>query len=94
MACRFVTYYWWRFIGNTKRIITDAQTLYIDWNSWKCPEIFKLIQSKGNVPIDDMRQSFNMGIGMVLIIKRNHIDKAKSFLNSINEKHYIIGKVE
>ena len=57
-------------------------------------EIFKLIQSKGNVPIDDMRQSFNMGIGMVLIIKRNHIDKAKSFLNSINEKHYIIGKVE
>ncbi len=81
-------------IGNTKRIIKDKQTLQIDWNSWECPEIFKLIQSKGNVPVDDMRQSFNMGIGMVLIIEKNCIGKAKSFLNSINEEYYIIGKVE
>ena len=81
-------------IGNTKRIIKDTQTLNIDWNSWECPEIFNLIQSKGNVPIEDMRQSFNMGIGMVLIIQKSKISKAKSYLDSINEKYTIIGKVE
>ena len=81
-------------IGNTKRIIKDTQTLNIDWNSWECPEIFNLIQSKGSVPIEDMRQSFNMGIGMVLIIQKSQISKAKSYLDSINEKYTIIGKVE
>lgn len=81
-------------IGNTKRIIKDTQSLNIDWNSWECPEIFNLIQSKGSVPIEDMRQSFNMGIGMVLIIQKSQISKAKSYLDSINEKYTIIGKVE
>ena len=40
----------------------------IDWNSWKLPDIFSRIMSKGDVPLDEMKRVFNMGIGFVLIV--------------------------
>ena len=80
-------------IGNTKRIIDKTQTLDIDWSKWEWPSIFKLIQDSGNVPTDDMRNSFNLGIGMVMVVKKNHIEDAKKYLESKNQEYYIIGKV-
>jgi len=80
-------------IGNTKRIIDKTQTLDIDWSKWEWPSIFKLIQDSGNVPTDDMRNSFNLGIGMVMVVKKNHIEDAKKYLESKNQEYHIIGKV-
>ena len=80
-------------IGNTKRIIDKNQTLDIDWNKWEWPSIFKLIQDSGNVPTDDMQNSFNLGIGMVMIVKKSHIEDAKKYLQSKNQEYHIIGKV-
>jgi len=80
-------------IGNTKRIIDKNQTLDIDWKKWEWPSIFKLIQDSGNVPTDDMRNSFNLGIGMVMLVKKNYIEDATKYLESKNQKYHIIGKV-
>tara|TARA_B110000116_G_scaffold261499_1_gene265791 strand:- start:26 stop:1018 length:993 start_codon:yes stop_codon:yes gene_type:complete len=80
-------------LGNTKRVIDKNQTIEIDWLSWEWPSIFKLIQKVGNVPEDDMINSFNLGIGMVLIIKSQNIELAKKYLNNLNEPFKIIGKV-
>jgi len=80
-------------IGNTKRIIDKNQTLNIDWKKWEWPSIFKLIQDSGNVPTDDMRNSFNLGIGMVMLVKKNYIEDATKYLESKNQKYHIIGKV-
>ena len=43
---------------------------YIDWNTWTHPDIFKKIMDKGNVPLEEMKRVFNMGIGFVLIVPR------------------------
>ena len=80
-------------IGNTKRIIDKTQTLDIDWSKWEWPSIFKLIQDSGNVPTDDMRNSFNLGIGMVMVVKKNYIKDATKYLESKNQEYHIIGKV-
>ena len=80
-------------VGNTTRIINKNQNLDIDWNSWEWPSIFNLIQESGNVPTDDMRQSLNLGIGMVMVIRKNNLQDAEEYLNSKKQKYNIIGKV-
>ncbi len=80
-------------VGNTKRIIDKNQNLDIDWNKWEWPSIFKLIQDSGNVPTNDMKKSFNLGIGMVMIVKKNYLKDAINYLKSKKEKYYIIGNV-
>jgi phosphoribosylformylglycinamidine cyclo-ligase len=55
-------------LGNTSRVIPDGRGLDIDWAAWSRPRIFSMIQELGSVPEDDMRRTFNLGIGMILII--------------------------
>ena len=80
-------------VGNTNRVINKNQNLFIDWNQWEWPSIFKLIQDSGNVPTEDMKQSFNLGIGMVMIINKNNLKDAESYLESKKQNYYIIGSV-
>ena len=80
-------------VGNTNRIIDQNQKLDIDWTKWEWPSIFKLIQESGNVPTEDMKKSFNLGIGMVMVVKKNYLKDAETYLQSKNQDYHIIGKV-
>ena len=80
-------------IENTERVVSAGQKIEIDWSSWRKLPIFSLIQDLGNVPTKDMRRSFNLGIGMILIVDKNSIGKAKKHLESINETYSIIGEI-
>ena len=80
-------------VENTRRILSENQDIDIDWNSWKRPEIFNLIQNLGNVPDDDMRHSMNLGIGLILIIKPEGLSEIQSHLESIGETYIEIGRV-
>ena len=79
--------------GNTYRILSKNQKLEIDWNSWERPSIFNFIQDKGQVPDSDMKKSFNLGIGMVLIVKKDQLTKAEDYLGEKKEPYFIIGKI-
>jgi len=61
-------------IGNTSRIIPDGLDMKIDWQSWNVLPIFDLIQKTGNISDEEMRQAFNLGIGMILIVDKNKVD--------------------
>ena len=80
-------------VENTHRVIEKDQDIKVDWNSWEWPEIFKMIQKNGEVPLDDMKRSFNLGMGLILIIAPDSIDKLKKHFNSINESFTVIGQV-
>lgn len=54
--------------GNVSRIIPDGLRAEIDWDAWELPPLFKYLQESGEIPDDDMRRTFNLGIGWVLII--------------------------
>ena len=80
-------------IENTHRVLDPGLDIEVDWDSWQWPEIFNMIQKYGNVPIDDMRRSFNLGMGLVAIIDPSGYDEISDHLNSMNEKFTVIGKV-
>ena len=78
---------------NTYRILEDNQKIKINWDSWDVPLIFDLIKKTGSVPEHDMRRTFNMGIGMILIIDKNNVDDAINSLKKTEEKFFIIGEI-
>jgi len=81
-------------ISNTKRILPDGLNLNINWNRWERPGIFELIKKTGNVPEEDMRRTFNLGIGLVAIVKPDDKQEVILAANSINETVTEIGVVE
>jgi len=80
-------------IGNTKRVVPKSSDLKIDWNSWKVPPIFELIQKTGNISDDEMRKVFNMGIGLVAIIDKDDVNSLNKVASTLNEEPIIIGEV-
>jgi len=80
-------------VGNTKRILPKGRKLRIHWGSWDIPPIFSLIQRVGKVPEEDMRKTFNLGIGYVMIVSPTHVDSVLHFLEKQKEKGIIIGEV-
>ncbi len=77
-------------IGNTKRIIAEER-LNIDWTAWQRPAIFKLIQSVGNVAESEMREVFNLGIGMILICDKENAERVLTATKVHNSK--LIGEI-
>ena len=53
---------------NISRIIPKGLKAHIDWNSWELPEIFTRVMLAGEIPPEEMKRVFNMGIGYVLIV--------------------------
>ena len=80
-------------IENTMRIIGKDHELTIDWDAWERPAIFSLIKELGNVPEDDLRQSMNLGIGMILIVKPDGFSHLQTHLASQGETYIQLGSI-
>lgn len=81
-------------VGNTKRVIPKDRTLNIEWDSWKRPAIYDIIQKKGEVPEADMRETFNLGIGLIAILPSSDAGKYCDFWKSKKEKCFVIGSIK
>jgi len=77
------------FYENIPRVLPDGLSVEIEKDSWKIPNVFKYIEEKGNVETKEMFTTFNMGIGLILVIKENDFDIVKNELKDAK----IIGKV-
>ncbi|MDI6767318.1 MAG: phosphoribosylformylglycinamidine cyclo-ligase [Bacteroidota bacterium] len=80
-------------VGNVKRVIPKGCIIKIDWTQWQRPAIFTLIQKTGNVPEDDMRKVFNLGVGLVIITSKRGSSKTLEVLREAGEQPFIIGEV-
>jgi phosphoribosylformylglycinamidine cyclo-ligase len=78
-------------IGNTKRILPNNCELKINWESWEILPIFKLIQKAGDISDEEMRKAFNMGIGMILVVKPTNFEKVFHLLKE--ENPVVIGEI-
>lgn len=81
-------------VGNTKRILPGGLKLKIDWSKWEVPAIFKLIQDTGEISDEEMREVFNMGIGLVFVISKENIESVMKLAKELNEQPIVIGEVE
>jgi len=80
-------------LGNTKRVVPDNLKMNVDWNAWKLPKIFKLIKESGNIPDEEMRKAFNLGIGLIAIADKSDVEKILSIASTINENGIVIGSI-
>ncbi|MDE7193629.1 MAG: phosphoribosylformylglycinamidine cyclo-ligase [Oscillospiraceae bacterium] len=80
------------FYENIPRALPEGISAKIDKNSYEVPAIFKLMQEQGNIPEHDMYNTFNMGIGMTLVVDGADAQKTVDILAENGEKAYIIGE--
>jgi phosphoribosylformylglycinamidine cyclo-ligase len=81
-------------ISNVKRLVPAKHKLKIQWGNWEPSPIFKLIQETGKVSDEEMRNVFNMGIGLVIIVSRDQEELAIELALECNEHPLIIGEIE
>jgi len=79
--------------GNTVRVIPEGLSFTVEYQAWRRPKIFDLIQRLGDVPEDDMRDTFNLGIGLIAVVPAERSPEAVSVLKSIGENPVEIGRV-
>lgn len=81
------------FYENMPRMLNEKVALKINKDSYEVPAIFKLIQKEGNIPLRDMYNTFNMGIGMAIIVPKAELEIALEILKEAGETAYVIGEV-
>jgi len=81
------------FYENIPRSIPDGLCAEIDKASVKVLPIFDLIASFGNVPERDMFNTYNMGVGMSVVVPASQLDEALEILKANGENAYVIGKI-
>lgn len=78
---------------NIPRVLPKGLGVEIDKQSWPVLPVFQTLRERGNVPEDDWRRTFNLGIGMVLVVPAKKLSAAQALLKKQREKHYVIGTV-
>ena len=78
---------------NLPRVLPRGTAAAIELGSWPVLPIFEHLQQLGNVPQDEMLRTFNMGLGMLLVIPSAKFKKAQSVLERVGEKAYTIGRI-
>ncbi|RSL16638.1 phosphoribosylformylglycinamidine cyclo-ligase [Edaphobacter aggregans] len=78
---------------NLPRIIPKGMGAVVDLASWTVPPLFEHLQHLGNVEQGEMLRTFNMGIGLIVVVPAEKVKKAKAVLNRANERHCIIGRI-
>jgi phosphoribosylformylglycinamidine cyclo-ligase len=78
---------------NLPRVLPKGVAAVIEVGSWPVQPIFEHLQKLGNVPQDEMLRTFNMGLGMLLVIPSQKFKKAQSVLERAGEKAHTVGRI-
>jgi len=78
---------------NLPRVLPRGTAAVIEMGTWPVLPIFEHLQQLGNVPQDEMLRTFNMGLGMLLVVPSAKFKKAQSVLERVGEKAYTIGRI-
>jgi len=81
------------FYENFPRVLPEGLGVELDPSQWEKPDIFNWLQDKGNLSNEDMYGTFNMGIGMALIVAREDAEQIQMILNDLGETATVIGQV-
>lgn len=81
------------FIENIPRVLPEGVNVDVELGAWPVHPVFGLMQRDGAISDRDMYTTFNMGIGMVLIVPAEQAEKAVSLAGELGENAYVIGRV-
>ena len=78
---------------NLPRVLPRGTAAVIEYGSWPVLPIFTHLQYLGNVPQEEMMRTFNMGLGMLLVVPSKKFKKAENVLDRAGEKYYAVGRI-
>jgi phosphoribosylformylglycinamidine cyclo-ligase len=78
---------------NLPRVLPRGTGAVIELGSWPVQPIFEHMQTLGNVPQDEMLRTFNMGLGMLLVVPNKKFKKTQTLLERASEKGYTVGRI-
>lgn len=81
------------FIDNIPRILPKGYKAVIDTATWPAPPIFAFLQRLGEIPWDEMYRTFNMGIGLLVIVDEAKVNDICHHFEAVGEQAYIIGEI-
>src|SRR5712691_9968120 len=80
--------------GNLPRVLPSGVKAEVDLASWPVPAIFKYLAKLGKIDVDEMLRSFNMGVGMILVVPPKNVRSVEADLKKHSEKFFLIGRIE
>src|SRR5271169_2913020 len=80
--------------GNLPRALPANVQAVIDLGSWKVLPIFRYLARLGAIERDELLQTFNLGVGMILVVPAKHVSRVETELKRRREKFYLIGRIE
>jgi phosphoribosylformylglycinamidine cyclo-ligase len=78
---------------NVPRVLPEKLDAHVKLGSWPVLPVFKFLYEKGRVDRDEMLRVFNMGIGMVLIVGKEQVERVAKHFSQIGQTFYFIGNV-
>ncbi len=80
--------------GNLPRVLSAGTQAAIDLSSWPVPPVFRYLAKLGQIDRDELLQTFNLGVGMILVVPPAHLRKVEADLKHRREKFFRIGRIE
>jgi phosphoribosylformylglycinamidine cyclo-ligase len=78
---------------NTPRILPAGLAARVDVSTWTVPPFFEELREIGNLDLADYRRTFNLGVGMILVLAKRNLGKARAILSSMGEACFHMGDV-
>ncbi|MEW5725602.1 MAG: AIR synthase-related protein, partial [Thermodesulfobacteriota bacterium] len=79
-------------LENVPRILPRGVQAVINKNTWDRPEIFEFLENAGQLEEEEMYRTFNMGVGLVLVVQREQSGEILDRLHGMGEKAFLIGE--
>ena len=82
------------FYENIPRMLPEGMRAVVKKDSYEVPEIFKLLAKEGDIAEEMMYNTFNMGLGMVVAVDKEDVDKTMEAIKAAGDTPYIVGYME
>ncbi len=79
---------------NVPRVLPEGLKAVIKVGAWDIPPVFRVLSSRGQVPADDMWRTFNMGVGMVLIVSPKELEGVLGHLRGVDCPGFVMGRID
>jgi phosphoribosylformylglycinamidine cyclo-ligase len=80
-------------VENPPRVLADGQALRLVLGSWPVPSLFERIRLGAGVPVEEMRRTFNLGLGMLVIVAPGDVDACMRACEDAGERAFLVGEV-
>jgi phosphoribosylformylglycinamidine cyclo-ligase len=79
---------------NLPRVLPGHLDAVVDTDSWSIPALFRFLMERARLPLDDARRSFNLGVGMVLVVREAEAEALVAELQGKGEAAWLLGALE